>query len=97
LIYTGTVDWCSTVRVVNPAEASTATLGQPWTGARVGQPWPGAHDELDFGEFDSKEQWAGWFTATDADSGEVRWRYKAAAPVLAAITPTEEDWFSLLI
>lgn len=79
LLYTGTVDWCATVRIADPSKAANAALGQPWTGAG---------DENVFGKFDPKEQWAGWITATDADSGEVRWKYKTPAPVLAAVTPT---------
>lgn len=30
----------------------------------------------------------GWITAFDADSGKVRWKYHAEAPVIGAITPT---------
>ena len=28
-------------------------------------------------------------TATDADTGQVKWRFQAAAPVLSGITPTK--------
>src|SRR5262245_15945612 len=30
----------------------------------------------------------GWVTSVDAASGKVRWRYEAAAPVVAGVTPT---------
>jgi alcohol dehydrogenase (cytochrome c) len=80
LIYTGTVDWCATVKVDDPAKVRNAAVGQPWSGS--------ADEKHAFGTFDPKERWAGWVTATDADSGIVRWRYKTPAPVLAAVTPT---------
>jgi alcohol dehydrogenase (cytochrome c) len=31
---------------------------------------------------------SGWITSVDADSGRVRWKFHAPAPVVAAITPT---------
>ncbi len=37
-------------------------------------------------EWDSAK--TGWVTAVDPDSGAVRWKYHADAPVVAAITPT---------
>lgn len=30
----------------------------------------------------------GWITSVDAETGAVRWKYKAEAPVVAAVTPT---------
>ena len=30
----------------------------------------------------------GWLTAFDADTGAVRWKFEASAPVVAAVTPT---------
>jgi alcohol dehydrogenase (cytochrome c) len=41
-----------------------------------------------FGQFDPKEQWKGWITATDPDAGQIRWRYQAHSPILAGITAT---------
>lgn len=52
--------------------------GQSWAGTPAG----------DFGTFDPRERWGGWVTATDADSGAVRWRYRTPAPILAAVTST---------
>jgi glucose dehydrogenase len=80
LIYTGTVDWCTTVRVADPSKLISVPLGQPWSGS--------ADEKNAFGEFDPKERWAGWVMGTDADTGKVVWRYKTPAPVLAAVTPT---------
>jgi alcohol dehydrogenase (cytochrome c) len=79
LIYVGAVDWCTTVYLADPSKLTSAAPGQPWTGAR---------GEDIFGEMDPKEKWSGWITAIDADRGEVRWRYRTPAPVLAAVTPT---------
>ncbi len=30
----------------------------------------------------------GWLTAFDADSGQVRWQFKAPHPIVAGVTPT---------
>jgi alcohol dehydrogenase (cytochrome c) len=80
LLYTGTVDWCTTVQVADPEKVASVPAGQPWSGS--------ADEANAFGKMDPKEKWGGWVTATDADSGEVRWRYRTPAPVLAAVTPT---------
>jgi alcohol dehydrogenase (cytochrome c) len=80
LLYTGAVDWCATVRVADPEKVASVAAAQAWSGSA---------DEVNvFGNFDPKEKWSGWITATDADSGEVRWRYRTPAPVLAGVTPT---------
>jgi alcohol dehydrogenase (cytochrome c) len=80
LIYTGTVDWCSTVRVGDPGKVASVAYGQPWSGS-------GAETNM-FGEVAPKSRWGGWIHAVDADSGEVRWKFRTPAPVLAAVTPT---------
>jgi alcohol dehydrogenase (cytochrome c) len=80
-LYTPSVDWCSTVSA-DPAKVKSAAAGQPWTGAA---------DENVFGKMDPKEQWGGWVTATDADSGQIAWRFRTSSPVLAAVTPTASD------
>jgi PQQ-dependent dehydrogenase (methanol/ethanol family) len=80
LIYTGSVDWCATVRIADPSKVASVALGQPWSGS--------ADEKNAFGAFDPKSQWGGWITATDADTGSVRWKYRTPAPVLAAVTPT---------
>jgi len=78
LIYTGSVDWCATVQIAPPDKVAATAPGQSWAGTPTG----------DFGKFDPKERWNGWVTATDADSGAVRWRFRTPAPVLAAVTST---------
>ena len=80
LIYTGSVDWCTTVRVADPSKVASVALGQPWSG--MDDP------KNAFGEFDPRSQWGGWVTATDADTGGVRWKQRTPGPVLAAVTPT---------
>lgn len=79
LAFTGSVDWCTTVALKPEAAAKSGAPGQPWTGAQ---------EPHIFGQFDPPERFGGWLTATDADSGEIRWRMRAPAPVLSAVTPT---------
>jgi alcohol dehydrogenase (cytochrome c) len=75
LFYDGTVDWCATV-TLDPKEL-TKKPGQTWTGTELA---------AQFGKRDLN--WSGWVTATDADSGQVKWRFHASAPVVSGITPT---------
>ena len=77
LVFTGTVDWCASIRLVNP-DSIPHPLPPDFTGNAGGG----------FGQFDPKAQWKGWITATDPDAGQVRWRYQAGSPILAAITAT---------
>jgi len=51
-------------------------------------PWTGARAQNMFGKQDPPEDWGGWITATDAETGEVRWKVRTPAPAVAAITPT---------
>jgi alcohol dehydrogenase (cytochrome c) len=82
LVFTGEVDWCTTVRVEPPAKIVKRKAGKFWTGAAYANP------KHTFGVFDPKESWSGRLTATDADSGEVRWRFRAPHPLLSGVTPT---------
>jgi len=75
LIYDGTVDWCVTVTL--DASELAKKPGQSWTGAQLAD---------QFGKKDLN--WSGWVTATDADTGRVKWRFHATAPVVSGITPT---------
>ena len=75
LFYDGTADWCVTVTL--DATELDKKPRQSWTGAQRGNP---------FGKRDVN--WSGWVVATDADSGKVKWRFHAMAPVLSGITPT---------
>jgi alcohol dehydrogenase (cytochrome c) len=75
LFYDGTADWCVTV-TLDAAELNKKPK-QSWTGAQRGNP---------FGQRD--QDWSGWLVATDADTGQVKWRFQATAPILSGITPT---------
>jgi alcohol dehydrogenase (cytochrome c) len=76
LLYDGTVDWCVTV-TLDPSELDKKP-GQAWTGTQLVN---------QFGKRDLN--WAGWVTATDADTGQIRWRVRVGAPVLSGITVTK--------
>lgn len=79
MLYVGSVDWCSTVRIDPPAKLKNK-LGIPWTGsAKLMNP---------FGVMDSLSLRHGWLTAVDADDGSVKWRYASPAPIVAGVTAT---------
>jgi len=73
-LYVGAVDWCATVQLA--PEPVAPALGQIWFGS-VGANIQGPPAEA-----------KGWLTAFDADTGAVRWKFAAPAPVLAGVTPT---------
>ena len=78
LIYDGSEDWCTTVVVVDPTKPASVSLGQQWTGSGDGNL---------FGKKDPS--WGGFVIATDADTGQVKWRFRTMAPALAGVTPTK--------
>jgi alcohol dehydrogenase (cytochrome c) len=63
------------------------TLDPKELAKKPGQAWTGTELAAQFGTRDLN--WAGWVTAVDADSGQVKWRFRASAPVLSGITPTK--------
>jgi len=77
LIFTGEVDWCTTVHAVPAATLVSAATGQPWSGATEG-----------FGRQDDPKHWGGWMTASDADTGMRKWQFHAPFPILGGVTPT---------
>jgi alcohol dehydrogenase (cytochrome c) len=77
LIYTGAVDWCNTVVVIDSKKPASVSLGQQWTGSGDGNL---------FGKRDPN--WGGIVNAIDADTGQTKWRFHTSAPALAGITPT---------
>ena len=77
LIFTGEVDWCTTVHAVPAASLASTALGQPWSGATEG-----------FGKQDDPKLWGGWMTATDADTGGRKWQFHAPFPLMSGVTPT---------
>jgi alcohol dehydrogenase (cytochrome c) len=73
-LYTGAVDWCASVQLAQ--EVTVPSAGAIWFGSAVG-------------EIQAPPETAkGWITAFDADTGAVRWKFAAAAPVVAGVTPT---------
>jgi alcohol dehydrogenase (cytochrome c) len=74
--FVGAVDWCATVQLL--PEPVAPAPGEIWFGSKVQEPGiQGPPDEA-----------KGWLTAFDADTGAVRWKFAAPAPVLAGVTPT---------
>ena len=73
-LYTGAVDWCASVQLA--AEPSVPSPGAIWFGSAIG--------EIQGPASEAK----GWITAFDADTGAVRWKFAAPAPVVAGVTPT---------
>jgi alcohol dehydrogenase (cytochrome c) len=83
LIFTGDVEWCTTVKLQTREEIASAPLGGFWTGQRALNPFDS------FGEFTRADGvWAGWLYATDADTGTWKWRLKSNYPIFGAVTPT---------
>ena len=83
LIFTGAVDWCSTVKLQTREEMAAVPLGQVWTGDRNLNPFNV------FGKFSRADGfWAGWLHAVDADTGVWKWRLKSNYPIMGAVTPT---------
>ena len=78
LVLVPAIDWASSIRLAPNANDFRGTPGKPWTGS----------DNNGFGRQDPKSKWGGYLTALDADSGKVRWRYRAATPVVGAVTTT---------
>jgi glucose dehydrogenase len=77
LVFSGTANWCATVHADPPEKLRSVAPGRPWSGSPDG-----------FGKFDDVSQWAGWLTASDADSGKPAWRFKAPAPIMGGVTST---------
>ncbi len=77
LIFTGVVDWCTTVRLAPPASLAGVKAGAPWSGATEG-----------FGQMDDPKRWSGWLTASDAVSGARKWQFHASFPIMGGVTPT---------
>jgi len=82
-IFTGEVEWCTTVRLQTREEVIASPLGQPWTGEKSLNPFNV------FGKFSRGDgHWAGWLYATDADTGVWKWRLKSNYPIMSGVTPT---------
>jgi alcohol dehydrogenase (cytochrome c) len=73
-LFTGSVDWCATVQLQQ--ELVVPEPGAIWFGS--------TNNNIQGPPSEAK----GWVTAFDADTGAVRWKFAAPAPVLAGVTPT---------
>jgi alcohol dehydrogenase (cytochrome c) len=83
LIYTGTVDWCTAVRIQTAEEvAKTGITGKFWTGEKALNP-------IDmFGAFSRADgTWGGWLHAVDADTGEWKWKVRTNGPTTRSSAP----------
>jgi alcohol dehydrogenase (cytochrome c) len=80
LLYVNAIDWCTLVKM-QPTSSIKGTPGASWTGAEPADGWL-------FGRHDPVEQWKGWVTAFDPESGEVKWKVQTPKPMVAAITAT---------
>ena len=77
-LYVGSVDWCANVQL----KRDTINIPAPGTGYWFGAETPQPQIQ------DPPDRASGWLTSFDADNGGVRWKYHAAKPMLAAVTPT---------
>lgn len=77
MVFVNAVDWCTSVRLAR-LDTLRGAPGGAWTGDYQGG----------FGRQDPKDRWQGWLTAVDADNGQVRWKYRSRAPLLAPVTAT---------
>jgi alcohol dehydrogenase (cytochrome c) len=73
-LYTGAVDFCASVQLAQ--DVAVPSAGAIWFGSAVGE----IQEPPDTAR--------GWITAFDADTGAVRWKFAAPAPVVAGVTPT---------
>jgi alcohol dehydrogenase (cytochrome c) len=80
LLYVNAIDWCTLVKM-QPTASIKGTPGASWTGAEPADGWL-------FGRHDPVEQWKGWVTAFDPESGHVKWKVQTPKPMVAAITAT---------
>ncbi len=73
-LYTGAVDWCANVQLAE--QVAVPSAGAIWFGSAIGEIQGPASEAR------------GWIRAFDADTGAERWKFAAAAPVVAGVTPT---------
>lgn len=78
LLVVPATDWPTSIKLVPDDKRPAGQAGKPWTGA----------SGIAFGQQDPPSRWGGYLTALDADSGQVRWKYRAATPMVGAVTTT---------
>lgn len=82
MVLSGETEWCTAVKLTTDAQVKAIPYGANWLGHVKDNP-------LDlFGKQDPHADWAGWLYATDADSGQWKWRLKTNYPILGGVTPT---------
>lgn len=82
LVLTGEDEWCSSVKLQSDKQVEDAADGSNWMGNVSINPLNA------LGTQDPHADWAGWLYATDADSGQWKWRAKTNYPILSGVTPT---------
>ena len=75
-LFVGAVDLCAHVQLVR--ELTVPSAGQVWFGSA------GSMADM----IDPADSAHGWLTAFDAETGHVRWKFKAPHPIVAGVTPT---------
>ena len=83
LIFTGDVDWCTTVKLQTRDEV-VAILDRATVDGREDLQSVQRVRKVTRADGD----WAGWLYAVDADTGVWKWRLKSNYPILGAVTPT---------
>jgi alcohol dehydrogenase (cytochrome c) len=78
-VYVNAIDWCTSVRLQR-LDTLRGAPGESWTGMDDAQ--------FAFGRMDPPDQWKGWVTALDAETGAIRWKVQTAKPMVAGITAT---------
>jgi len=78
-IYVNAIDWCTSVKLQR-LDTLRGAPGQSWTGMDDAQ--------MAFGKMDPIENWKGWVTALDAETGAIRWKVQTPKPMVAGITAT---------
>jgi alcohol dehydrogenase (cytochrome c) len=82
LTYVGEVDWCTTATLMSDASLRKVSNGQPWSGEDSLNPYE------TWGKPDPFGQWGGWVYASDADTGDWKWRAHTNYPVQSGVTAT---------
>lgn len=82
LVLIGEVDWCSAVTLASDDRISKVKRGGVWSAMATHNPYN------TYGVQDSYRKWGGWVYASDADTGQWRWRAHLNYPVQGALTTT---------
>ena len=85
LIFTGENEWCTTAKIEKDSEVARARDGSVWFGVAYINPFNMA------GLQDPPSKWGGWFYASDADTGDWKWRARTNYPIVGSVTPTAGD------